>query len=60
LSGSRRCSTVDGRTGNKNIYKCKSWKIVTLENLKCDVKYEFNSDNKRLYAAELILAEGIC
>ena len=49
---------VSGRSGSNNIYKCRSWKLVTLENLECDVKYEFNSDNKRLYASELILAEG--
>ncbi len=49
---------VAGRSGSNNIYKCRSWKLVTLEDLECDVKYEFNSDNKRLYASELILAEG--
>lgn len=49
---------VNKRSGSENIYKCKSWKLITLENLICDVKYEFNSDNKRLYASELILAEG--
>lgn len=42
-----------------NIYKCKSWKILTLENLEVDVKYEFNSDNLRMYKNKLILAEGI-
>jgi hypothetical protein len=50
---------VAGRTDSDNIYKCKSWKLITLENLVCDVKYEFNSDNKRLYAKENILAEGV-
>lgn len=49
---------VAGRSGSNNVYKCRSWKLVTLENLECDVKYEFNSDNKRLYASKLILAEG--
>jgi len=47
-----------GAIGNDNIYKCKKWKIITIENLECDVKYEFNSDNKRLYSPELLLAEG--
>jgi hypothetical protein len=42
----------------KNIFKVKSWKILTLENLLVDVKYEFNSDNMRLYSTENILAEG--
>lgn len=49
---------VSGRTGNKNIFKCRSWKILSIENLEVDVKYEFNSDNARLYAIDLILAEG--
>lgn len=49
---------VDGRQGRKNIYKVKNWKILTVENLLVDVKYEFNSDNRRLYSKNLILAEG--
>lgn len=44
--------------GKNNIYKCKSWKILKLEDLVVDVKYEFNADNARLYSKELILAEG--
>ncbi|MDX2083749.1 MAG: hypothetical protein SFV53_07175 [Rickettsiales bacterium] len=39
-------------------YKCASYKIISIENLSCDLKQEFNSDNKRLYADELILAQG--
>jgi len=49
---------VDGRTGTNNVYKCKQWKILSIEKLLVDVKYEFNSDNLRLYAEDLILAEG--
>jgi len=49
---------VDGRQGDKNIYKCKHWKILSVENLLVDVKYEFNSDNLRLYGEELTLAKG--
>jgi hypothetical protein len=45
--------------GNKQLYNCKSWKILTLENLEVDIKYEFNSDNVRMYTGETILAEGI-
>lgn len=41
-----------------NIFRCKSWKILSIESLLVDVKYEFNSDNARLYAKDLILAEG--
>lgn len=44
--------------GKNNIYKCKSWKILTIDSLEVDVKYEFNSDNERMYQGELILAEG--
>ncbi len=49
---------VSGRRKNNNIYKYKSWKLVDVESLELDVKYEFNSDNLRLYKKELILAEG--
>lgn len=47
-----------GRQGSNNIYKCKSWKVLSIEDLEVDVKYEFNSDNLRLYADELVLAQG--
>lgn len=49
---------IDGRLEINNVYKCRSWKILSIENLDVDVKYEFNSDNARLYAKEMILAEG--
>lgn len=49
---------VSGRRRKQYVYKCKSWKILTLENLEVDIKYEFNSDNARMYAANLILAQG--
>jgi len=52
---------VAGREGNKNIYKCRYWKILSLDSLSLDVKCEFNSDNKRLYSGEdgtVLLAEG--
>ncbi|MEK7679690.1 MAG: restriction endonuclease [Deltaproteobacteria bacterium] len=47
-----------GKIGKNNIYKSKGWKILSIEMLDVDVKYEFNSDNKRLYTKGLILAEG--
>ena len=34
------------------------WHIYTLENLRVDLKYEFNASNKRLYDAGALLAEG--
>ncbi len=43
---------------NENLYKVKSWKILDLSKLKLDVKYEFNSDNKRLYDRKLLLAQS--
>jgi hypothetical protein len=49
---------VKGNRGSNHIYNCNSWKILTLEKLEVDVKYEFNSDNSRMYVKELILAEG--
>ncbi|OPX91608.1 MAG: hypothetical protein A4E53_00684 [Pelotomaculum sp. PtaB.Bin104] len=49
---------VDRNVGKNNIYKCKNWKILSIEKLAVDVKYEFNADNQRLYANKLILAQG--
>jgi len=49
---------VASRQGRENIYKCRSWKRISVEALPVDVKYEFNSDNARLYAKDLVLAEG--
>lgn len=49
---------IASKKGKKNIFKCKSWKILTLEKLLVDVKYEFNTHNKQLYSKALILAEG--
>ena len=52
---------VAGESGNKHIYKCKHYKILSIESLSLDVKYEFNSDNKRMYSGKdgtIILAEG--
>jgi hypothetical protein len=49
---------VAGNKDNNHIYKCNSWKILDLTKLKIDIKYEFNSNNKRMYEKKLILAEG--
>jgi len=52
---------VAGESGNKHIYKCKHYKILSIESLSLDVKYEFNSDNKRMYSGKdgtSILDEG--
>ncbi|MFN3740596.1 MAG: hypothetical protein ACK4TF_08000 [Thermodesulfovibrionales bacterium] len=53
---------IYGESGRNHIYKCKHYKILSLESLAVDVKYEFNSDNKRLYSGEpgaKILDEGL-
>ncbi|MBW1650049.1 MAG: hypothetical protein JRJ44_05145 [Deltaproteobacteria bacterium] len=52
---------IAGESENKNIYKCKHYKILSIEALSLDVKYEFNSDNKRIYSGKdgtIILSEG--
>lgn len=52
---------VAGEFGIKHIFKCKHYKILSLDTLSLDVKHEFNSDNKRLYSGTdgtKILAEG--
>lgn len=40
------------------VFTAMAWKIVQIERIKVDVKREFNSDNKRMYSAENILADG--
>lgn len=35
-----------------------SWQLYTLENLKVQVKHEFNASNKDLYKSEFLLAKG--
>lgn len=50
-----------GDQGRYHIYKCENYKILSLESLSLDVKYEFNSDNKRMYSGSYrttILDEG--
>jgi len=52
---------LDGRISDKSIYRCKHYKILSLESLSIDVKYEFNSDNQRMYSGKngaIILDEG--
>lgn len=52
---------VSGEKENNHIYKCKHYKILSLESLSLDVKYEFNSDNKRMYSGKdgtIVLFEG--
>jgi hypothetical protein len=41
-----------------SLYIPKSYKLIDLHDLLCDVKYEFNSDNRRLYAPSMMLLQG--
>ena len=41
-----------------SLSRATAFKLVDLFALKCDVKYEFNADNRRLYAPGMVLAEG--
>jgi hypothetical protein len=50
--------TITVENQNFGVYMAKAWKVVQIENIEVDVKREFNSDNKRMYAEENILAEG--
>lgn len=43
---------------NLSAFHAKSFKLVDLHDLVCDMKSEFNSDNRRLYAPGMILAQG--
>ena len=47
-------------TGTReSLYRPKSYKLIDLHDLLCDVKFEFNSDNRRLYSPGMTLLEGI-
>jgi hypothetical protein len=54
----RRQTVVVGQEGAPNIYGVVGYKILSIHALLVDVKYEFNSDNRRLDASRLPLAEG--
>ena len=41
-----------------SLYVPRSYKLIDLHDLLCDVKYEFNSDNRRLYAPSMLLLQG--
>ncbi len=52
---------LDGRRADKNVYRCNHYKILSLDALSLDVKYEFNSDNRKMYSGKSgarILDEG--
>ena len=43
---------------NGNLYHPVGFIIADLYGLECDMKSEFNSDNKRLYSPDRIIAQG--
>ena len=46
------------KRNKQNVFVPISWQIYTLENLKIQVKHEFNASNKDLYKVEYLLANG--
>ncbi|MBL6935655.1 MAG: hypothetical protein ISR48_09600 [Alphaproteobacteria bacterium] len=56
LSFEMESSPIDG--SNNSEYRPTSYKLLDVHSLLCDVKYEFNSNNKRLYGQSLTLQEG--
>ena len=51
-------SATEIRGSRNSLYTPTDYKIIDLHDLLCDVKYEFNSDNRRLYADGMVLASG--
>jgi hypothetical protein len=49
---------ISDNLGNQNTYKAKHYKILSIEKLHTNVKYEFNTSNKELYKNDYLLAEG--
>ncbi|MBI2049929.1 MAG: hypothetical protein HYT35_00530 [Candidatus Staskawiczbacteria bacterium] len=41
--------------GENSLYYAKHWKFFSLENLKVDLKHEFNQNNKKMYGDESYL-----
>lgn len=56
LAFGMEASAISG--SRDSLYVPKSYKLIDLYDLLCDVKYEFNSDNRRLYAASMVLLQG--
>ena len=56
LAYSMKRTPISG--SNKAAFTPTGFKLVDLHDLLCDVKYEFNSDNLRLYSEDLVLLPG--
>lgn len=50
-------TTIPNKRGI-SVFECKGWKILSIDNLELDVKYEFNASNARLYTNGSIIAGG--
>ena len=48
---------VVGRTSPNNLYVPRRAKVISLESLACDVKYEFNASNNALYQQTKLLLD---
>jgi len=46
------------KRNGKNAYVPVRWRLYTLDNLRVQVKHEFNASNKDIYQKEALLAEG--
>jgi hypothetical protein len=51
-----KATQIDG--SRDSLYTVSSYKLINLFELECDVKYEFNSDNRRMYHDSLLLASA--
>lgn len=51
-----KATQIDG--SRDSFYTVASYKLINLFDLECDVKYEFNSDNRRMYHENLVLASA--
>ncbi len=46
------CMEMEERQGQKMLFRAKSCTVIDAHDLPCDVKYEFNSDNRRMYGSD--------
>jgi hypothetical protein len=58
LAFGMQASPTAGAGSRDSKYIPLSYKLIDLHDLLCDVKYEFNSDNRRLYAPSMMLLQG--
>lgn len=49
---------VFNNSDGQNIYRARHYKILSIEKLLTNVKYEFNTNNRELYKNEYLIVEG--